>query len=111
MINIDKKYPNLNHGTGKDNFHWKGGIKTRKDGYVMVRMGVFKKNSTNAYKLQHRLVMEKVVGRELLRSEIVHHKNGNNGDNRIENLEIMTQAEHARLHGNTRAKNNKGQFI
>lgn len=44
----------------------------------------------------HRAVMEAYLGRPLTRAEVVHHVDRT--DNRIENLRLMTYAEHNRLH-------------
>lgn len=97
---------------GKKNGHWKGGIHNREDGYILVRIGVVPRTFRGArYKLQHRLVMEKKLKRPLLRTEIVHHKNGNRSDNRIQNLEILSsQSVHARNHNESRSRNKLGQF-
>jgi hypothetical protein len=46
----------------------------------------------------HRLVMQRLLGRPLLRGEHVHHKNGIPWDNRPENLQLMTHAAHLGHH-------------
>ena len=46
----------------------------------------------------HRWLMEQELGRKLDTSEIVHHINENSLDNSIENLCVMSNEDHSRLH-------------
>lgn len=48
--------------------------------------------------LEHRWIVERALSRKLDTDEIVHHRNGDKLDNRIENLEILGRAEHTSLH-------------
>jgi hypothetical protein len=47
---------------------------------------------------QHRVVMERILGRKLRKGEIVHHIDSNKKNNKPKNLMVMTQSEHCRLH-------------
>jgi AraC-like DNA-binding protein len=71
---------------------WRGGRKVNGHGYVEVMMEsadpLFCMAMRNGYALEHRLVMARVLGRSLSRTETVHHINGERSDNRIENLQV-----------------------
>jgi hypothetical protein len=69
--------------------HWKGGH-LHVSGYRVMKV-----TGKNKGIFEHRLVMEKHIGRKLYKDETIHHKNGIRDDNRIENLELMVGA-HAR---------------
>lgn len=73
---------------GADHPNWKGGRTTDKQGYVLVYAPDHPFKNGVGYVREHRLVMEKVLGRYLRRDEEPHHKNGITGDNRPENLEL-----------------------
>jgi hypothetical protein len=71
---------------------WRGG-KTIRDGYVWIRCNNHPK-SHYGYVAEHRLVIEKYLGRILESWETVHHKNGIRNDNRLENLELLLSTKH-----------------
>lgn len=67
------------------------GISKSRDGYIREYVD-------GKYKMQHRLVMERYLGRELRPDEVVHHKDHDKTNNSIENLELLTSSEHTKLH-------------
>jgi len=80
-----------NQPKGRKSHKWKGGKFTTSKGYVMFRNPEHP-SACNGYVFEHRLVMEKHLGRYLLKHETVHHKNGVRSENRIENLELWTKS-------------------
>lgn len=96
---------------GEKNPFWKGGVMKHSTGRVLLYSpGHPYTNHVGPYVFRYRLVMEKHIGRFLLPGEVVHHKNGIITDDRIENLELMTMADHARLHYSTRRRTIEGKF-
>ena len=96
--NKGKKAPQIAKSKlGAKNPMWTGG-KTINHGYVLLKNRNHPFANSKGYVREHRLVMEKHLGRILQRDEHVHHLNDNKQDNRIENLELTTNKEHMRFH-------------
>jgi ssDNA-binding Zn-finger/Zn-ribbon topoisomerase 1 len=71
-----------------------GKLRYEHNGYVYVKAHDHPNRIKNGYIAEHRLVMEKKIGRLLLRSESVHHVNCIKNDNRPENLELVASGVH-----------------
>ena len=82
---------------------WRGG-KSTSNGYLVVYCPGHPHPKFGNYVYEHRLVMEKKIGRFLKNGEIVHHKNEIKTDNRIENLDLTNRSEHNRHHLKNRYK-------
>lgn len=77
------------------------GYRLNGNGYYEYTMGEHKGRHIHVVK------MEKLIGRRIHRNECVHHKDKNKTNNSVENLELMTLSEHAKLHAKENYKNRK----
>lgn len=93
-----------NMRAGENHPNWGSGNAIQ-NGYEFKRVGKEK------YRAKHRLIMEKAIGRELRSDEIVHHKDGNKLNNALENLEIVTRAEHINIHRDSLYGNRKAGIV
>lgn len=59
---------------------------------------------TTGYVLEHRLVAERMLGRLLLPTEVVHHRDGDKSNNDPANLEVMTNPDHTARHSGLRGR-------
>lgn len=104
VLGVVREKPRKTWRKGPDHPAWKGGRK-KHGGYIYVYQPEHPRATSAGYVLEHRLVMEKVLGHYLGLDEVVHHINGIRDDNRPENLIVfsrnakhMSQA-HSKLFG------------
>lgn len=84
---------------GKNNGCWKGGRLKSSTGYIMIHQPAHPASTKTGYVPEHRLIMEKKLGRYLSGIEVIHHINGKRDDNRLENLMLFkSNSEHHKYH-------------
>lgn len=106
---------------GRHNKHKKGSNHPRwnnviisSHGYRKIRVGVSHPLADpNGYAYEHLLVWVSSIAfyEKPPNGFLIHHKNGDILDNRIENLELKSIGDHNSLHINERGRNEKGQFL
>lgn len=100
---------------GQDCPNWKGG-KIIHHGYIYIHAPDHPYSHPNGYVHEHRLVMEKKLGRYLEQYEDIHHINGIKDDNRIENLQLLSHSQHISITNSLIPRNNPrdqktGRFV
>jgi len=102
LASRDRRGKHGNHAKGPRHPRWSGKRLRSSHGYVKVRVGKSHPLAdSNGYAYEHTLVWN-TAGRHLEDDEVIHHRNGDKTDNRLENLEALTRQEHAAEHDVTR---------
>lgn len=101
MLKFDLPRLPARHPFGEKNPNFRGGRIIDRDGYVLVTVakghpyGRYVKDRDVGKVLEHRLIMEKKLGRYLLPSEVVDHIDGLRLHNHEDNLRLFSSnAEH-----------------
>ena len=108
---LEKEEANKIFKKGSRNVKWNGGMRTHSDGYKQIRDTNHPNADGCGYVYEHRVIMEKHLGRMLSTEEHIHHINGNKSDNRIENLQVVSNSEHRKIEAEiNKNKRNKYQI-
>ena len=86
------------NAVGPRNSWWKGGRVYSTDGYIWTMCPDHPKATKKGYVYEHRLVMEKAIGRYLSSDEVVHHIDGVKDNNSLQNLALTNFSQHSRHH-------------
>ena len=101
-----------NHVRGSRHPRWSGGRAKSEHGYLRIFVGkAHPLADPNGYAYEHHLVVCSALGRLLAADEVVHHRNGDKLDNRLENLEVLARSEHHSLHIGTRERDDCGRLL
>lgn len=99
---------NISKGKLKSAEKSAAGVSLKPNGYLEITRG------PNKGRMHHVVVMEQIIGRRIFANEVVHHIDKNRTNNNPDNLQLMTRAEHAKLHAienlQNRIRSKDGKF-
>jgi hypothetical protein len=100
-----------NHARGADHPRWEEfGVYKDVHGYFRLRVGVgHPLADPRGYVYLHLIVWVAAGNQKPDDDHALHHKDEDKSNNRIENLELLTNSEHAKLHDKQRGRTN-GKF-
>ena len=81
-----------------NNPNWKGGKRKKSNGYIEIYCPDHPNANSRKCVYEHQLVMEEHIGRYIKRGEVIHHIDGNKSNNNIDNLLLLSNSEHIKLH-------------
>ena len=97
-----------NHARGAAQHRWNDGRMVATTGYAKLRVGRgHPLADRNGFAYEHLVVWVAAGYQRPDPNQVLHHRNGNRLDNRIENLEVLSRAQHNREHLRTRRRDPK----
>jgi HNH endonuclease len=101
-----------NHRRGSEHYRWNSERMYSSDGYVLVRVGVeHPLADPNGYAYEHLLVWVSAGLPPPGPGELIHHKDEDKSNNRLDNFELLTRGEHNRHHNAERGRDGNGRFL
>jgi len=108
--NIHRRSLSKSQSGSKSHFWRGGGHESKSSKYVFVYDKSHPFARHNGYIYEHRIVVEKKIGKYLTKIEVIHHINFKRNDNRSENLYLFaTHKEHMCYHSQYR--NGKAKLL
>ena len=91
---------------GRKPWNFRGEKTIHSKGYIWLYLPLHPNSNVLGRVLEHRIIMEKHLGRYLTDEEVIHHINGDTSDNRLGNLELFSSNEkHLEFHHLKRKEN------
>ncbi len=89
--------------SGNKHTQWQGGEIYRQNYYYLHNSLLDYRKKNKGYTKRARIIMERKIGRNLKKGEIVHHINGNKTNDKIENLYLFhNKGSHTQYESNLR---------